>query len=146
MGTGNKKLIEEVEQDFRDGFDCSHVAFSHAAKKLGYDESTAKKIASCFGGGFFNGERCGAVTGAMMGLGLKYGWDKKEDKPVKFKELMEKKAKFEKRFKEKYGTVICSEIIGAKFPEDMQRIKDENLTKGCAALTAYACEILDELL
>jgi len=52
----------------------------------------------------------------------------------------------EKRFKEKYGTVICSEIIGAKFPEDMQRIKDENLTKGCAALTAYACEILDELL
>lgn len=147
MAEINAELTAQVAKDFQAGLNCSQVAFSYAARKLGLDEVTAKKIGSGFGGGMMNGERCGAVTGALMGLGLKYGHSSAEDKP-KEAELMEKKAEFEKKFLEKYPSLQCQEIIGANVgtPEGRKRFKEENLAKDCPALTAYVCQILEELL
>ena len=57
---------------FAEGFNCSQAVFSSYAE--GIDEATALKIASGFGGGMGRmAETCGAVTGAMMVLGLKFG-------------------------------------------------------------------------
>ncbi len=36
----------------------------------------ANKVSACFGGGMMHGDTCGAFTGAIMAVGLKYGhWD-----------------------------------------------------------------------
>lgn len=147
MAEISEQLTAEVTKDFQSGLHCSQVAFAYAARKLGLDEVTAKKISAGFGGGMMNGERCGAVTGALMGLGLKYGHSSAEDKPNEA-ELLAKKAEFEKKFLENYPSLQCKEILGADIgtPEGMQRCKEENLTKNCPALTAYACQILEELL
>ena len=147
MAEINEELKAQVAKDFQSGLHCSQVTFAHAARKLGFDEVVAKKIGAGFGGGMFNGERCGAVTGALMGLGLKYGHSSAEDKPNEA-ELQKKKAELEKKFLEKYPSLLCEEIIGANIgtPEGMQRFKDENLAKDCPALTAYVCQILDELM
>lgn len=147
MSEVNQELVKEVAEQFAIGQHCSQVSFAYAARKLGFDEKAARKIGAGFGGGMFNGERCGAVTGALMGLGLKYGHSCKEDKPVE-QELHQKRIEFEKKFKERYNSLICEEILGANIgtEDGMKRIKEENLTKNCAALTAYACELLDELL
>lgn len=147
MAEINAELTAQVAKDFQSGLHCSQVAFAYAARKLGFDEVAAKKISASFGGGMMNGERCGAVTGALMGLGLKYGHSSADDKPNEA-ELMAKKAEFEKRFLERYPSLQCKEIIGANIgtPEGMQRFKDENLAKDCPALTAYACQLLEELL
>lgn len=147
MTEKNNQLIEKVAADFASGLHCSQVTFAHAAAKQGFDEKDAKKIGAAFGGGMFNGERCGAVTGALMGLGLKYGHSGPEDKPNEA-ELMEKKAQLEKAFLEKYDSLLCEKILGANLgtPEGMKRVQEEKLTSGCAELTAYVCQILDELL
>lgn len=147
MAEVNQELVKEVAGEFAIGQHCSQVTFAYAAKKLGFDEKTARKIAAGFGGGMFNGERCGAVTGALMGLGLAYGHSCKEDKPDEAK-LHEKRVALENKFKERYGSLLCADIIGANIgtEEGMKRFKEENLAKDCPTLTAFVCELLDELI
>ena len=64
--------IELALSRFAEGFNCSQAVFSAYAE--GIDEETALKIASGFGGGMGRmAGTCGAVTGAMMVLGLRFG-------------------------------------------------------------------------
>jgi C_GCAxxG_C_C family probable redox protein len=66
--------IEESVAYFREGFSCSQAIVAAYAPSLGLDRDTALKIASGFGGGMGRlAETCGAITGAFMVLGLKYG-------------------------------------------------------------------------
>lgn len=141
------ELVSQVATSFQEGLHCSQVTFAYAARKLGFDEETAKKIGAAFGGGMFNGERCGAVTGAMMGLSLAYGHYSKDTKPNEEK-LHEKRIALEEKFKKQFGSLQCADLIGANIgtPEGMARFKAENLAKDCPTLTAYVCKILDELL
>lgn len=141
------ELVSHVASCFQEGLHCSQVTFAYAAKKLGFDEETAKKIGAAFGGGMFNGERCGAVTGAMMGLSLAYGHYSKETKPNEAK-LHEKRKALEEKFTQQFGSLQCADLIGANIgtPEGMARFQAENLAKDCPTLTAYVCTLLDELL
>ncbi|MDO4478837.1 MAG: C-GCAxxG-C-C family protein [Lachnospiraceae bacterium] len=145
--TVNKELVDSAAAQFGEGLHCSQIVFGYAAKKLGFDEVAAKKIADAFGGGMFNGERCGSLTGAMMALSLAFGHYNAETKPDEAK-LHEKRIEIEKRFKEAFGSLYCQDIIGANIgtPEGMARFKAENLAKDCPVLVAYVIEQLDELL
>ena len=65
---------DDAEQCFRSGFTCSAAVFSAFSEELGLDTDTARKIACGFGGGISHtGNICGAVSGAIMAIGLKYG-------------------------------------------------------------------------
>jgi C_GCAxxG_C_C family probable redox protein len=68
---------------FRQDFNCAQSVLVAFAPQLGMDESQALKLASPFGGGVVRrGQICGAVTGALMVLGLAQGrriptgWDR----------------------------------------------------------------------
>ena len=66
----NKRTLALAQ--FDKGFACSQAVFSAYAEDLGLDQETALKIAGPFGGGTGRkAETCGAVTGALMALGLK---------------------------------------------------------------------------
>ncbi|MHA2377388.1 MAG: C-GCAxxG-C-C family protein [Candidatus Thorarchaeota archaeon] len=56
---------------------CSQAIFAAYGEQLGLgkvDFDTCMKIASAFSGGIaLTGNVCGALTGALMALGLKYG-------------------------------------------------------------------------
>ncbi|WP_242975830.1 C-GCAxxG-C-C family protein [Desulfosporosinus sp. FKB] len=59
---------------FLSGFNCAQAVFSTYSNDLGLTMEMAKKIACGFGAGMgYIGETCGAVTGALMLIGLKYG-------------------------------------------------------------------------
>jgi C_GCAxxG_C_C family probable redox protein len=59
---------------FNEGFSCSQAVVSSFSEDLGFDKETARKISCGFGAGMARtGNICGAVTGAMMVIGLKYG-------------------------------------------------------------------------
>ena len=65
---------EEAYQCFMGRFTCSAAVFSTFSAELGLDPNTAKKIACGFGAGVSKtGNICGAVSGAIMVIGLKYG-------------------------------------------------------------------------
>ncbi len=59
---------------FRGGFTCSEAVFSTFSSELGLDAETARKCACGSGAGISKtGNICGAVSGAIPVIGLKYG-------------------------------------------------------------------------
>ena len=68
--------INEAVKLFNSGYVCSQAVFAAFSPKLGLEKNQALKIGACFGSGMRKGEVCGACTGALMVLGLKYGESK----------------------------------------------------------------------
>ncbi len=137
---------EQALNGFGSGVDCSQAVFAEFAPQLGIDRETALKIAANFGGGMWEGETCGAVVGALMALGLKYGQGDNAD-PEKKNAMLAKAAQFKAKFAEKYGGCLCREVLGYKIPEDMEKIMAENkFGNVCCHVVVDACAICAELL
>lgn len=140
--------VEQSQNYFKNGFNCSQAVFTTFATELGLSEEMALRVSTQFGGGARKGEMCGAVSGALMVLGLKYGhchYDAPEEKANAYK-ISEN---FMDRFIEKNGTVVCRELLGYDLtkPEDMQKIKELDLFHiTCPKMIQCATEILEEML
>ena len=70
--------IDEAVRLFENGHLCSQAVLSVFCEEFGLSKSDAFKIGACFGSGMRQAEVCGACTGALMALGLKYGEDKEK--------------------------------------------------------------------
>ncbi len=137
---------DKAFEAFGKGLDCSQVVFSEFAPQLGMDRETAILTAASFGGGMWTGETCGAVTGALMALGLKYGHTDDGNEEQKAK-MMEKGMEFKRKFALRNGSCICRDLLGYKIPEDMESIMAENkFGTVCNKMVADACEICAEIL
>ncbi len=77
--------IDKAKALFEQKFHCSQAVFAAFASELGISEEQALKIGACFGAGMCKGEVCGACTGALMALGLKYGQSEIEDLESRWK-------------------------------------------------------------
>ena len=96
---------------FQSGFTCSSAVFSAFSKELGLDPDTAKKIACGFGAGISKtGNICGAVSGAIMVIGLKYGTVTKvhDTETPKTRALVRE---FMQEFNKRHASVNCSEVL-----------------------------------
>jgi len=141
---------EKATKGFKEGFDCTQLVLAYAADRyaLGIDQEVAFRIAASFGGGMWNGDTCGCVSGALMAVGLKYGHFLPNDNRTKG-QLIAKTKEFEKKFVEKNGSLICKTILGLNpaVPEEMKKMMEQNLfLKVCPGLVCRACDILDEVL
>lgn len=141
--------IETAVSCFKQGFSCSQAILSTFGEQFGLDRETALKLAAGFGGGMGRmAGTCGAVTGAFMVLGLKYGTVSPEDKQAK--ELTYKKVReFAVRFKEQNGSVECRELLGCEIStsEGLQIVKKKELISTlCPKFVRDAAEILEEML
>ena len=139
---------DRAEKYFSNNFNCSQAVFTTFATEEGIDEELALKIATQFGGGARKGEMCGAVSGALMALGLKYGHCHAENAQEK-KKAYQIAEDFMNRFIEKKGTVVCRELLGYDIskPEDMEKIKELNLFETtCPEMIRCATEIVDEMV
>ena len=134
---------------FEQGFDCGQTVLSHFAEDLDLEEETALRLASAFGGGISGmGSACGCVTGGLMALGLKYGFDQPGDAIGK-KEMNAKGAEYLRRFKERCGAVNCRELLGydVSDPEQAAEVVAQGLIPArCPHFVTAACEILEEML
>lgn len=140
--------VEKADTYFKNGFNCSQAVFTTFATDYGMEEELALKVSTQFGGGARKGEMCGAVTGALMALGLKYGhyhMDAPEEKGTAYRKAEE----FMNYFIEKNGTVVCRELLGydVSKPEDMEKIKELDLFKStCPKMIRCATEIVEQML
>ena len=90
----------------------------------------------------------GAVTGAFMVLGLKYGNSPEKDKNAKAN-TYQKIEDFTNRFKVCNNSVACRELLGCdiSMPEGLKKAKDKGLFAVlCPRLVQSAAEILEEML
>lgn len=134
---------------FDNSFNCSQAVFSTYCESLGLDHAIALKIACGFGAGMgYSGETCGAVTGALMLIGLKYGKNTPEDNQAKDKTyaLVQE---FAKRFRELHGSLKCNELLpyDISIPEELKKAREEGLfTTVCPKLVKSAAMIVEEIL
>ena len=63
---------EEAVETFRDGINCTQAILSAWGARHGLDRDTALRLGGAFGSGMNMGETCGAVTGALMVIGLRH--------------------------------------------------------------------------
>ena len=133
---------------FNQHFNCAQAVFTSFALEFGIDEKTALKIATGFGGGARKGEMCGAVSGALMALGLKYGHCHGENLDEKHQAYQITEI-FMNRFIALNGTVVCRELLGYDISkkEDKTKIKELDLFKKvCPKMIRCAAQIAEQII
>ena len=94
------------------GYNCSQSVLAAFSEEFGLPRETALKIAAPFGGGFGGyGKTCGALTGAMMVIGLKYGNSDGQDLEAKLLARAKTRELIE-AFEKAHGTSTCNELLG----------------------------------
>ncbi len=140
--------IEDAVACFKQGYSCSQTVVAAFAPSLGLDRDTALKIASGFGGGMGRlGETCGAVTGAFMILGLKYG-SPATDRQAK-ETIYAVVREFAQRFQTIHGSLLCRDLLGCDLntPEGLALAQEKKLfSTVCSPYVETAAEILEEML
>ena len=94
------------------------------------------------------GETCGAVTGALMAIGLKYGKVKAEDDEAR-EQTYELARDFVTRFADRCGSTVCRELLGYNLGilEERKAAHDKGLFDTiCPQLVRDAVEILEEIV
>ncbi len=93
------------------------------------------------------GETCGAVTGALMIIGLKYGATDAEDKLSK-KKTYELAGKFMKKFEVRNKSAVCRELLGFDIgANDTPNLnKSKIIMQQCPKYVKDAAEILEEII
>jgi C_GCAxxG_C_C family probable redox protein len=139
---------EEAVERFKNGFNCSQAVLGSFSEQFGLNCDKAYKVATGFGGGMRMGGTCGAVTGAFMVLGLKYGNSTAKDKEAKAN-TYKKIEDYTSRFKTRNDSVACRELLGCDIstPEGMKEARDKGLfASTCPMMVQDAAEILEEML
>jgi len=108
---------------------------------LGMDASCIPRIATGFGGGMGGtGDVCGALTGAVMALGLRYGRQSSGDTAAK-EATYSKASRAMKAFRQEFDSIRCRDLIGCDLqtPEGGERFKKENVHANlCAKFVDFA--------
>jgi len=137
-------LTEKAVSYFRQGYSCSQSVLMACSG----ESEPAARAAAAFGGGMGRLQKtCGAVTGAYIWLGMKYGAagvPAEKDK----KRVYERVREFNSIFTERNGTDQCSELLGEDLNsrEGKARIAAGGLTeKVCEKCIRDAIEIIESL-
>ena len=132
---------EEVRAKFAAGWHCAQCTLVPWAEALGYDADELLRMAAAFGGGMFRGDTCGAVSGALMALGMAYGDD--------LAAVEEKTAQFQAAFTERFGSTICRDILGFDLsqPGELEKARASgNMSERRPGCVRGASEILQEIM
>ncbi|SEK63318.1 C_GCAxxG_C_C family probable redox protein [Ruminococcus sp. YRD2003] len=140
--------ITKAVQYYENGYMCSQAVFAAFAEEFGITEKQALQIGACFGGGMNKGEVCGACTGALMVLGMKYGQFDLNDTASRAKGGA-MAVKFLDEFEKRKGSYVCCDILGCDLRTDEGRsfARSKGLFRTlCPEMVRTAAEILTELL
>ena len=117
---------EKATKFHKEGCNCCQAVIMSCCEKYDLSEEMAYHLGAFFGGGMRTGEVCGAVSGALMALGLKYG-DENNRQCDKSKEFLS-------AFEAEFGAVLCRDIL-AKHEKRL-----------CPTLINYAAKYLEDEL
>ncbi len=140
--------VEKAVANFAAGFNCCQSVLAAYSEQFGLSEEYACKVAAGFGGGMRMAETCGALTGAFMVIGLKYGATDAADQDTK-KKTNKIIKDMTKRFRQRNRFVKCKELLKANIstPEGMKIATEKKLIKKmCPKMIRDAAELLEEIL
>ena len=140
-----QETIDSAIQYFDEGYACSQSILLAFAPRYNLDEHTAKLISSTFGAGMGRlRQKCGAVTGSFMVIGLEYGNTNPKDMETKlasYKKVRELNQKVESI----YGTSSCLELI-SKYTTEQEVTERKHHKIVCRSVVGSVAEILFDMV
>jgi C_GCAxxG_C_C family probable redox protein len=141
---------ETATRYYADAFACSQAVFTAFGKEMGLTEEQCLKIGGAFGGGMARQQlTCGAVTGAMMVIGLIYGrglGDDVSQKEITYEKTNELFAEFQRRNR----TLNCKDLLqglNLNDPEELKKIQELGLFQtSCVKYIEDAVEIVEQIM
>ncbi|MDH5460012.1 MAG: C-GCAxxG-C-C family protein [Candidatus Bathyarchaeota archaeon] len=142
------KIVNKTLSYFRSGYNCAEsVLLAIAKDALEIDNDLIPKIATGFGGGMSRqGYVCGAVSGAVIGFGLKYGRNSPEELRAK---TYNRVVEFYKQFQKRFGSIVCKELCGCDLStiEGIRKFREEDVhEEKCSNFVSGAIEIFMGLI
>ena len=135
---------------FLAGYNCAQSVLYAYGPDLGLDGETALKVATGLGAGMGRrGEVCGALTGGILVLGLKYGRGGQQDRSAT-EETYQKTLELMARFEKRHGSCFCRVLLGGcdlRTAEGQQYFKEHDLLhKTCVGCVQTVVEEVAKLL
>jgi C_GCAxxG_C_C family probable redox protein len=144
--------LEHAAQYHERGYGCAQAVLASFAADYGLEEGLALKLATGFGSGMGRMcEVCGALTGAFMVVGLKYGKERTDgtrygsETETTYRLVSEVAS----QFRAKNGSIYCRDLIGHDLmdPDERAKVVELGLFKTtCRKCILDAVEILEQLL
>jgi C_GCAxxG_C_C family probable redox protein len=145
---GRKKVLgEKAVMRFEEGYNCAQSVLLTMFEHWKGESELIPKIATPFGAGIGRcGSVCGALTGGVMALGVKYGTNESSlEERLKVYGLART---FYKKFEERHGSVLCRELIGYDLSntDELERARKANVFEmKCFSIIRRTVETLVEL-
>ena len=147
MGSARSVCVEEAVAHFEEGFNCAQSVLLAMQKFWKLEDPFEPKVVSAFGGGIGRrGSLCGALTGGVVAIGLRYGTNKPSSKEREQAYL--KASEFYGRFEEECESVLCRDLIGFDLsdPEELERARSSKVFgRKCVRFIEKAVDILMEM-
>ena len=102
-------IKEEATKIHESGFNCAQSVLCACREYTRLDDERALAISGGFGRGVQCGEICGALTGAVMALGLVYPFNEESDIAAKERIALLTEECIEK-FQDEFGCLRCEEL------------------------------------
>lgn len=148
MKRQTSQFSEKAANFFRQDYNCAQSVLLTMQEYYGIRRNRViPKIATAFGGGIGRrGSLCGALTGAIMAIGLKHGTNKTvlAEKEKAYQIAL----RFYEQFVKECGSPFCRELIGYDLtnPEELERLRKSNVREEkCSYFVKKAVEILISL-
>jgi C_GCAxxG_C_C family probable redox protein len=99
-------------EKFLSGYNCAQSVLWAFSEELGLPADTALKVATGLGAGMARRQEvCGAITGGILVLSLRYGRGDGQDRTAT-EEAYAKTRELMSRFEAEYGTCSCLKLLG----------------------------------
>lgn len=125
---------------------CAQSVLIANNEKNEHENEMLMNITQVFGGGVLRtGNLCGAVSGALMAIGIKYG---NPNDPHGKGRAIELGRLFLKEFTDKNGSINCRELLGHDMSNEEERKKIVELQlrdKVCKKLIENSSDILEKI-
>jgi C_GCAxxG_C_C family probable redox protein len=141
--------IEKAISSFKDGYNCAQSVILAFKDDLGFDENQALSMSVGFGGGMGRlQEKCGAVTGAFMVIGL-YASKMNQDNISRKNQSYAMIQQFDEKFKSLHQTTQCSELLNCDLRSadgHAYAVENKLFEKICQKCLRDAIVIVEELI
>ena len=141
----NINQTESAAEKFLGGYNCAQSVLFALADRNNISDDVLLKISTGFGGGMAREQEvCGAVTGGIMALGLRFGRGVSDEK-INTDTTYVNTRKLIAEFKQLYGSIICKEIldgIDLQTEDGQKKMREENFAeKKCLNCVKSVVEI-----
>jgi C_GCAxxG_C_C family probable redox protein len=132
---------------------CAQSTFYSLSEQFGLGGNDVLKALTPLPGVAERGETCGAVTGALMAMGLVYGRDQMNDWE-KYRASLVPTSQFCEQFESELGSTLCCKIQERAFgqsynlmdPKELRAFQTAGATGKCTKVVQKACRLAAEII